>query len=82
MKVTLALLVLSLGLAVAFLVHAIATGVVIPYPDPTPEQAAYERFHRPIGSALFLAAGASFAAYLASAVVAVGLKMIGRQRRS
>jgi hypothetical protein len=48
MKVTLPLFLPTLALLVAFFGHEFATGVVLPYHDPTPAQAAHERFHHPI----------------------------------
>jgi multisubunit Na+/H+ antiporter MnhC subunit len=78
-KVTLGLLLVSLALAVAFFAHGMVTGTDLPYPDPTPTQAAHERFHRPIGTALFLAAGISFVACLASGVVTVCINLLKRQ---
>ncbi len=71
MKVAIWLLVLSLAFAAVFFGHAIWSGVLLPYPDPTPELAAKERFHRPISSAHFLATAGSSAAYLVAAVVAI-----------
>jgi hypothetical protein len=82
LKVTLGLLILSIALVVAFFAHAFAAGIILPYPDPTPAQAAHERFHHPISMALFLAAGASFAAWLVSALFWAGLALIRRLRRA
>ncbi len=82
LKVTLGLLILSIALVVALFAHAFATGIILPYPDPTPAQAAHERFHHPISMALFTAAGASFAACLVSALFWAGLALIRRLRRA
>ena len=82
LKVSLGLLILSVALVVGFFGHAFVAGIFVPYPDPTPAQAAHERFHHPISMALFLAAGASFAACLVSAPVWAGLALIRRLRRA
>ncbi len=81
MRVTLYLLILSLGLAMAFFGHAFATGIVLPYPDPTPAQAANQRFHGPISSALFLASAAAFMACMASAAIETFLLRLARRRQ-
>lgn len=51
--------------------HALATGIGVPYPDPTPELAAYERFHLRISQPIFLYAGVAWlVAGVATAVCA------------
>jgi len=40
-------------LLLILMAHGVATGIVVPYPDPTPEQAAYERLHGKISDWLF-----------------------------
>ncbi len=82
LKVTLGLLILSIALVVAFFAHAFAAGILLPYPDPTPAQAAHERFHQPISMTLFLAAGASFAACLVSALIWSCVELIRMRRRA
>jgi len=81
-KVTFGLLLLSLTLALAFFAHALATGIAIPYPDPTPAQAAYQRFHHPISMGLFLAAGASVAAFLAAGLLWGCIVLVTRLRHA
>ena len=59
-KTTLIALSISLLLSVAFLVFALASGTLIPHQDPTPEQAAYERFQsQTFGIPLFIGWGIS-----------------------
>ena len=53
---------LAFVLTAAFLAHGLMTGVGVPYPDPTPEQAAYVRYHLAVNEPLFLAAGLSWLA--------------------
>ncbi len=67
-KVAFGLLVVAILLSAVFMAHGLATGIGIPYPDPTPEQAAYERFHQGISNPLFLAAGV---AWLVAGIAAV-----------
>lgn len=55
-KVVVGLLALAITLSAIFMAHAVATGILIPYPDPTPQLAAYERFHRQISNPLLLTA--------------------------
>jgi len=57
----------TLLLSAGFAVHALATGVVLPYPHPTPEQAAYEHYHLAISKPLF---GTAALAWLLTAVTA------------
>lgn len=80
-KVAAGLLVLAVVLSVAFMGHGLATGIVPPYPDPTPEQAAYVRYHKGISMPLFLASGV---AWLATGVVTVAsvVRWLFRSRRA
>jgi|GEM_PF-6166388 hypothetical protein len=72
-KVAAGLFVVAVLLSAAFLTHGVATGVGVPYPDPTPEQAAYERYHRGISQPLFLAAGVAWLVAVVAAAVSAGL---------
>lgn len=49
-------------LSAAFVVHAFWAGIELPDQDPTPERAAYERYHQGISTQLFLAAGTAWLA--------------------
>jgi ABC-type Fe3+ transport system permease subunit len=82
LKITLGLLALSIAMVGAFFAHAFAAGILVPYPDPTPAQAAHERFHQPISMTLFLAAAASFAACLVSGLFWICVEIIRRLRRT
>jgi hypothetical protein len=70
MKVAFWLFLLAIGFGVACLGHAMATGTMLPQPDPTPEQVAHEQFHHPLGVMLFAMSGTLFAASLATATFA------------
>lgn len=59
-KITFGLLLLSVMLSAFCIGHAMGTGVAIPYPDPTPEQAAYEKYHLKINGTLFKVAACSW----------------------
>lgn len=68
-KVVVGLLALAITLSAIFMAHAVATGIGVPYPDPTPELAAYERFHLGISNPLLaITAMAWLVAGVASAV--------------
>lgn len=56
-KVVACLFVIAVLLSGTFMTHGLATGIVVPYQDPTPEQVAYERYHARISGPLFLASG-------------------------
>ena len=71
-KVTVGLITLAFCLSIVFLTHSVATGIGVPYPDPTQEQAAYERYHKAISLPLFLAATAGWLAAGVSAATSVG----------
>jgi hypothetical protein len=71
-KVAVGLLLLALLLPAIWIGHGLATGIAVPYPDPTPEQVAYERYHRGINQLLFLTAGAAWLAIVIGAAVYVG----------
>lgn len=81
-RATLGLLLLSVVLLVAFFGHALGTHIMLPYPDPTPVQAAHERFQGAISDVLFSMTGASFAACVLSGVIAACRWLMGRLRRS
>lgn len=72
LKVVVGLLSLALLLLAAFLAHGVGTGIAVPYPDPTPEQAAYERYHLGISQPLFLVTGAAWLAAGVTAAVCIG----------
>ncbi len=78
-KVVVGLLALAALLSAIFMAHVIATGIGVPYPDPTPEQAAYERFHLRIGQPLFLAAGAAWLVAGVAAAVCMGRWLLRRR---
>jgi len=59
-KVAVGLIVLAGLLTAVGMVHGVATGIGVPYPDPTPDQAAYERYHLGISKPLFLASGVAW----------------------
>lgn len=71
-KIAVGLLLLALLLSAIWIGHGLATGIAVPYPDPTPEQAAYERYHRGISDSLFLTAGAGWFAAVAVAAASIG----------
>jgi hypothetical protein len=55
-------------LSVAFVLHAGMTGISVPYPDPTVEQAAYERSQGSVSTRLFSAAGTAWLTFVIAAV--------------
>jgi hypothetical protein len=75
-KIVVGLLLLALLLSVIWIGHGLTTGIAIPYPDPTPEQVAYERYHRGINGSLFLTAGVAWL----TAVAVAGVCVIRRSR--
>ena len=79
-KLTVVLITVALCLSITFVAHGVVTGVGLPYPDPTPEQAAYERFHRGVSQPLFLVAGASWLAAGVSAAMAMGHFLMRRKQ--
>lgn len=79
-KVAGGLLALAALLSATWMAHAVATGIAIPYPDPTPELAAYERFHLGISNPLlFCAVVAWLVAGVAAAVCTGRWLMQGRR---
>jgi hypothetical protein len=59
-KVVVGLVVLAVLLSAVWMGHGVATGIGVPYPDPTPEQVAFERYHMGTSNLLFLASGVSW----------------------
>jgi hypothetical protein len=53
LRTLLGLFAISVILSLIFMAHGVATGVLVPYLDPTPEQAAYEHLHGKISDWLF-----------------------------
>ena len=58
-RLTAVFMLLAILISIAFFAHGLVTGIGIPYPDPTPEQQAFEQYHRPVSTELFH--GAAFA---------------------
>lgn len=79
-KSTLALLAISILLILALTGHMIATGVGVPYQDPTPEQAAFERFHNPIAMSLMVGSALSILATLACGMAWILTRIVGKLR--
>jgi hypothetical protein len=71
-KVVVSLLGIAVLLSLVFMAHGIVTGIVVPYPDPTPDQAIYERRHREISNILFLASGVAWLAMTCVGAVGTG----------
>lgn len=65
------LLLLAIALLLATFGHGMMSHTLLPQPDPTPEEAAHEAFHHPIGMTLFLATVVMFLAAILAGVVAV-----------
>ena len=74
-KVALGLLVFAFFLSTVVMAHGVMTGIAVPYPDPTPEQAAHVKYHMAISETLFLVAGSAWS-------VAVGFVAICSARRA
>ena len=66
-KIVAGLLVLAFLLSAAWMFHGGATGIGVPYQDPTPEEADYVRYHWSISKQICLA---SAAAWLAAGIAA------------
>src|SRR5262249_30234568 len=49
--------------SLAFIAHIAATGIGVPNPDATPDEAAFERYHLAISQPMFFAAGAAWLAF-------------------
>ena len=71
LRTLLILMAVAVLLSAAFMAHIAATGIGVPYPDPTPTQAAYERYHLAISQPIFFAAGAAWLAVAVAAFVCV-----------
>ena len=81
-RLTAVFMLLAILISGTFMAHGLVTGVGIPYPDPTPEQQAYEQYHRPISTSLYH--GAAFA-WSANAVALLGeliVKLLRKPRPS
>jgi hypothetical protein len=74
-KILVGTLVVAVLMSVVSMAHFVVA-IGIPYPDPTPEQAAQERHHLAISNILFVSAGGC---WLLTAVVA--LFWFGRRLR-
>jgi hypothetical protein len=81
MKIAAGLLALALLLSVAFLAHGIGTGIAVPYPEPTPEQAALEKYHHRISDRLVLSAMVAWLAASVAVVVWVTRWLLGGRGR-
>jgi hypothetical protein len=75
-KVVASLLIVAVLLSAAFMAHGLATGIGVPYPDPTPEQAASERYHEGLSQPLFLAAAASWLVAGGAIAVAAACRLL------
>jgi hypothetical protein len=71
-KAVVGLFAFALLLSAGWMGHALATGIVVPYHDPTPERAAYERYHLAISMPLSLAAAAGWQVTGVVSAVALG----------
>lgn len=75
-------LLFLLGVAVLltsiFMAHGVATGIAVPYPDPTPAQAAYERCHLAISDRMLVSASAAWLATGVTALVCVSSRLLRR----
>jgi hypothetical protein len=76
MKLALVLCAVAVILSAAFVIHIGATGSGVPFPDPTPAQAAYERSQSAISSRILFAAALAWIATL----IAAGMQLIRRRR--
>ena len=74
-KVAFVLMAFALLLSAVVMAHGLMTGIAVPYPDPTPEQAAHVKYHSAVSDSLFLAAGLAWS-------VAVGVTAICSARRA
>ncbi|QEL20242.1 hypothetical protein PX52LOC_07334 [Limnoglobus roseus] len=68
LKCTVGLLILAVLSSGAFLAHGVTTGVLVPYPEATSEQTAYENYHLGISVPLFVA---SAVAWMLTGIVAI-----------
>ncbi len=77
-KFTAGLLTVAVLLTFAAIVHGVGSGIVPPYPDPTPAQATYSRYHEAVNAGLFAAAGIAWAATI---TVAAGTWIVSTLRK-
>lgn len=77
-KFTAGLLTVAILLTLAAIVHGVGSGIVPPYPDPTPAQAAYSRYNEAVNDGLFVAAGI---AWLVAITVAAGALIVSTWRK-
>ncbi len=77
-KFTAGLLTVAVVLTFAIIVHGVGSGIAPPYPDPTPAQAAYSRYHEAVNTGLFVAAGI---AWLVAITVAAGTLIVSAWRK-
>ena len=76
-KFTAGLLTIAVVLTLAIMVHGVGSGIVPPYPDPTPAQAAHSRYHEAVGAGLCIAAAI---AWLVAIAVAAGTLIVSAWR--
>lgn len=69
------ILVVAFLLTAAFFVHGVWSGIGVPYPDPTPTQMDYQRYHRAISDLLV---DGAILAWLLAAIISVA-KTVGRR---
>jgi len=62
-------LTVAIIISAYFYLHAMVTGVNIPYPDPTPEQVAMEKYHQPILTRIFLLAVLAWASVVIGGLI-------------
>ena len=79
-KIVAGLFLLAVALSLAFFGHALATGIAVPYPDPTPEQAAHERYHRAISDPLFAVTAACWSLAGFAGLIRAGRWLLRRDR--
>lgn len=77
-KVAAGSVILAVLLTVCFFGHALATGLGVPYPDPTPEQKTYVQYHEAISNPLF---GASALAWLFATICSLTCVVLWCVRR-
>ncbi len=71
-------LIVAVVLTLAIMVHGVGSGIVPPYPDPTPAQAAYSRYHEAVNDGMWVAAGI---AWLVAITVAAGTLIVSTWRK-
>ena len=78
-KIAAGLLALAFLLSAAWMAHGGATGIGVPYLEPTPEQADYVRYHWSISKQICLASAVAWlAAGIAAGVYVVRRLLSGR----